>query len=237
MRNDASNRMKKLLVVEDEKDINEMIVHHLCTAGYKVEAAFDGEEAIDLLEANGFDLVILDILLPGMDGWELCRTIRSSNEKKSTPIIFLSALSSEKDRVKGFDLGCDDFLVKPFSPREMVSRVKAILRRSENQSRERTAVQIDNLHVDFLKHKVEVNGRSMHLTGSEFQILQLIMSDEGRVFSREELLALMRENNFDLELGNIDVHVHRLRHKIEKDPKKPKYIQTVWGVGYRFVAP
>ncbi len=228
--------MKKLLVVEDERDISEMIVHHLKSAGYEVAAAYDGYQASDIIEDEDFDLVILDILLPGMNGWELCQKIRANSTRASLPIIFLSALSSESDRIKGFDLGGDDYLMKPFSPREMVSRVKAILRRTEEAPKERRTLRIGDVSIDFLKHRVETGGKTIHLTSSEFQILHILSSEAGRVFSREELLTQMRENNADLELSNVDVHVHRLRQKIERDPRNPRMIQTVWGVGYRFVS-
>lgn len=226
--------MKKVLVVEDEPDINEVIVHHLSSAGFEVAAVLNGDDALGLLEDHGFDLAILDIILPGMNGWELCRNIRQSSGNRRLPVIFLSALSSEADRVKGFDLGCDDYLIKPFSPREMVSRVKAILRRSEQKLRGRPSIRAGELHIDLLNHQVRVSGKTVHLTSSEFQVLNLLAANEGRVYSREELLSLMRENGADLELGNVDVHVHRLRQKIEQDPRDPRMIQTVWGVGYRF---
>jgi len=227
--------MKRLLVVEDEKDISEMIVYHLSSAGYKVETAYDADQACAVIDEAAFDLVVLDVLLPGMTGWELCRKIRADASKASLPIIFVSALSSEADRIRGFDLGCDDYLMKPFSPREMVSRVRAILRRAENRTRERTRFGFGPVTIDFLHHRVTLHGKTVHFTQSEFQLLYILTNEANRVFSREELLTLMRENDSELELGNIDVHVHRVRQKIELDPEKPRYIQTVWGVGYRFV--
>ena len=228
--------MPKLLVVEDEKDINDMIVHNLEAAGYEVESVYDGDAALKMLEKYTFNLIILDILLPGIDGWELCQNIRSSRDNGNIPIIFVTALSSENDKVKGFDLGCDDYLAKPFSPRELVSRVRAILKRAEQLGIKKASIRMGEIVIDFLKHKVVVGNRVVHLTGSEFQILSLLVAHEGRVYSRDELLSLMRENDFELELGNVDVHVHRLRQKIEKNPRKPEFIQTVWGVGYRFAS-
>ena len=228
--------MPKLLVVEDEKDINDMIVHNLEAAGYEVESVYDGDAALKMLEKYTFNLIILDILLPGIDGWELCQNIRSSRDNGNIPIIFVTALSSENDKVKGFDLGCDDYLAKPFSPRELVSRVRAILKRAEQLGIKKASIRMGEIVIDFLQHKVVVGNRVVHLTGSEFQILSLLVAHEGRVYSRDELLSLMRENDFELELGNVDVHVHRLRQKIEKNPRKPEFIQTVWGVGYRFAS-
>lgn len=225
---------QQILIVEDEREINDMIAHHLELAGYGVRSAFDGDEAIRLLARHDLDLMIVDILLPGMDGRELCRQIRLGENRKYLPIIFLTALSSEAERIMGFELGCDDYLTKPFSPRELVSRVKAILRRENQKGKEATTIEIGNICIDFLKHQIRVKGKPIHLTNSEFRLLQLLVSNEGRVYSRDELLSLIRENKIDLELGNVDVHIHRLRQKLEENPKKPKFIQTVWGVGYRF---
>lgn len=227
--------IKKVLVVEDEEDINQMIVHHLRAAGYEVASAHDGEPALELLDKYEFDLAVIDILLPGIDGWQICKSVRSSAKHGSMPIVFLTALSDEADRIKGFDLGCDDFLSKPFSPRELVSRVHAILRRTQKEPQERTSVRVGSMAIDFLNHQIRVKGKPIHLTNSEFRLLQLLVSNEGRVYSRDELLGMMREEDFDLELGNVDVHVHHLRRKLEEDPKKPKYIKTIWGVGYQFV--
>ncbi len=138
---------KKLLIIEDEEDLNNMIVHHLEGEDFEVDSAFNGDEALAILESDNFDLIILDILLPGIDPWEVCKQIRMNKETKSTPVVFLSALSSEADRIKGFDLGADDYLIKPFSPRELVSRVKAILWRQGKQSSERTSVAVGNLAI------------------------------------------------------------------------------------------
>lgn len=226
---------QKVLIIEDETDINDMICHHLQKANYETEAVFDGEGALRLLKKGGFDLIVLDILLPDLDGWELCRLIRSMEGVKSTPVIFVSALSSEADRIKGFNLGCDDYLIKPFSPRELVSRVAAILRRKQSSNGERTSMSIGNLDIDLVRHQIHVKGKPIHLTNSEFRLLYILVSNRGRVYSRDELLSMLRHEDVDLELGNIDVHIHHLRRKLEEDPKKPQFIKTVWGVGYQFV--
>jgi two-component system OmpR family response regulator/two-component system alkaline phosphatase synthesis response regulator PhoP len=227
--------MKRLLVVEDELDINEMIVLHLRNAGYEVEATIDGEQALKVLNSKDVSLIVLDVLLPGMSGWQVCEQIRSNRATEHIPIIFLTALSAETDRVRGFDLGGDDYVNKPFSPRELVSRVRALLRRVEQENGQTSFIRIGDLGIDFLKHRIEVRGRQVHLTNSEFQLLNLLARNRGKVYSRDELLTSIRDNGVDLELGNIDVHVHNLRHKIEENPRDPAYIQTVWGVGYRFV--
>jgi len=227
-----TNSTKKILVVEDEEDINTLISQHLRNSGFEVESVYDGYEALEVTESSDFDLVVLDILLPGLNGWEVCHQLRQSKETLNLPIVFLTALANEADRIRGFDLGCDDYLVKPFSPRELVSRVKAVLKRMENV--ERSTMSFGDLSIDLLKHEVCANGKPVHLTSSEFMLLHCLITNEGRVFSREELLEVIGDENQMLEYGNVDVHVHHLRQKIEKNPRQPKYIQTVWGVGYRF---
>jgi two-component system alkaline phosphatase synthesis response regulator PhoP len=225
---------KRILIVEDEADINMLINQHLSNSGFEVESVYDGFQALEAVENGRFDLVVLDIMLPGIDGWEVCELLRRSDATLNVPIVFLSALTGEVERIKGFDLGGDDYLVKPFSPRELVSRIKAVLKRSENGAAGKNLISVGDLNIDVLKHQVFVNGRPIHLTGSEFLLLHLLVSNEGRVFSRQELLDAIGGEEQVLEYGNVDVHVHNIRHKIEKNPKRPKYIQTVWGVGYRF---
>ena len=226
--------MKRILVVEDEEDINQLINQHLSNSGFQVESVYDGYKALEVAERGRFDLVVLDVLLPGLDGWEVCQFLRKSNATVNVPIVFLTALTSEVERIKGFDLGGDDYLVKPFSPRELVSRIKAVLKRTQNGSAEKTMLSIGDISIDVLKHQVYVEDKLIHLTSSEFLLLHLLASNEGRVFSRQVLLDAIGGEDQVLEYGNIDVHVHNIRHKIEKNPKKPRYIQTVWGVGYRF---
>lgn len=229
--------MPRVLVVEDEKDLNRLIAFHLRSAGFEVEQAYDAEEALSFLDTNRFDLVLLDILLPGMDGWEVCRALRSSRETRNVPVIFLTALSEESSRVTGFDLGGDDYLTKPFSPRELISRIKAILRRAEAQApgrSERASARVGDVAIDFLQHQIRVKGQAIHLTYTEFQLLRLLITHQGRVFTRDELLAELRHSSDDLAPGNVDVHVHHLRRKLEEDPRRPQYIKTVRGVGYRF---
>ncbi|MCG8605631.1 response regulator transcription factor [bacterium] len=228
---------KSILVVEDEEDLNELIVQNMRSAGFTVQSAYDGIQALQKAQSSLFDLVVLDILLPDIDGWEVCRRLRDFDATAAIPIVFLSALGSETDRIKGFDLGGDDYIIKPFSPRELVSRVRAILKRSEMTAKRQNVIQTGDLRVDVMRHLVYVRTNPVHLTSSEFRILHLLASNEGRVFSRDELLDVIGENGHILEMGNIDVHMHNLRNKIEDDPKKPKYIRTIWGVGYKFVSP
>lgn len=227
---------EKILVVEDEEDINKLITQNLLSSGFEVESVYDGQEAIDVAELKKIDLIVLDVLLPGMDGWEICRQLRNAEKTRTIPIVFLTALSHETDRIHGFDLGCDDYIVKPFSPRELVSRIRAILKRAASTQGGKNNLSVGDLKVDLLKHQVFARGKPAYLTSSEFKILTLLMSNEGRVFSREELLDTIGDVGQVLEYGNIDVHVHHLRQKIEADPKNPRYVKTVWGVGYRFVS-
>lgn len=225
---------KKILVVEDERDINDLIRFHLNEEGFTVKSLYDGHAAWDVLQKETFDMVLLDVLLPGVNGWDLCKQIRSSKRLCQVPVIFISALGKEFERVKGFDIGGDDYVVKPFSHRELVSRVKALFKRLEYAARERESLNKGYLRIDFLKHKVFIGGRQIHLTGSEFKLLHLLVANEGKVFNREELVNMIVAGEQLLELGNIDVHIFNLRKKIEENPKRPTLIKTVWGVGYKF---
>ncbi len=227
---------KKILVVEDEEDINKLIRFHLNEEGFTVKSLYDGHEAWDVLQREKFDMVLLDVLLPGVNGWDLCKQIRSSKTLSLIPVIFISALGKEFERVKGFDVGGDDYIVKPFSHRELVSRVKALFKRLEYAARERQSLDKGHLKIDFLKHKVLIREKQVHLTGSEFKLLHLLVANEGKVFNREELVNMIGGLGGEqlLELGNIDVHIFNLRKKIEENPKRPTLIKTVWGVGYKF---
>lgn len=226
---------KKILVVEDERDINELIHHHLSGEGFVIKSLYDGANASAVLQRERFDMVLLDVLLPGVNGWELCKQIRRSRELNQVPVIFITALGKELERLKGFDIGADDYIVKPFSHRELISRVKALFKRLEYAAvRERQAFDKGQLKIDFLRHKVFVRQKAVHLTGNEFKLLHLLVANEGKVFNREELVNMISSEEQLLELGNIDVHIFNLRRKIEDDPKHPAFIKTVWGVGYKF---
>jgi DNA-binding response OmpR family regulator len=231
---------QKILIIEDEDGIIHLLNLYLKDAGYSVIVAKDGADGLALHARERPDLVILDIMLPAIDGFEVCRRIRSWSK---TPILMLTARSEEDDRINGLDLGADDYLVKPFSPRELVSRVRAILRRTSSQDavdmpappdeRARSLLRFPGLTIDLLARRVEVNGNEIALTPTEFDLLALLAQSPERVFTREMLMNKVWGYDYLGDGHTIDVHISALRKKIELD-NVPRYIKTVWRVGYRF---
>jgi DNA-binding response OmpR family regulator len=222
-----------ILVVDDEPSISEVVSLYLEQAGYKVTVVQDGQAALDTLARSLPDLVILDLMLPKVDGLEITRRLRAQG---NTPIIMLTARREETDRIVGLEMGADDYVVKPFSPRELVSRVKAVLRRVQNShttSSERP-LAFDDLRIDPRTRLVEVAGAELNLTVKEFDLLWTLASHPRQVFNRDQLLDLVWGVTEYVDPSTVTVHVRRLREKIEADPSHPKHIQTVWGVGYRF---
>lgn len=223
---------RKILIVDDEPNIVELVKFNLENAGYETLTAYNGLEGLEIIKKEKVDLVILDIMLPGLDGIEVCRRIR---EESNLPILMLSARDSEMDRILGLELGADDYLTKPFSPRELLARVKAILRRVESFSqKERGEIRFKDLVLIPDQHRVLVRGKEVDLTLTEYQLLELMMKNPGRVFSREYLLEAVWGPNYFGDSRTIDVHIRHLREKIELNPGTPDYILTVRGVGYRF---
>ncbi len=221
-----------ILIVEDEKNIASLIDEYLGREGFDTIIAHDGERAVALARQHGPVLVVLDLMLPRMDGWEACRRIRGNSD---VPILILTAKAEEADRLLGFSLGADDYVVKPFSPRELNERVKAILRRAKRTTaRERTDLSFGNLLMEPEKRKLTQNGETVALTPSEYVLLQTLMSVPGRVFSRDELLTKLYRTADAVVDRVVDVHIGKLRQKIERDPSDPRLILTVRGVGYRF---
>ena len=221
-----------ILIVEDEPNIAEVVSLYLRRAGFQVRLAGDGLSAIASLEEQLPDLLILDLMLPGVDGLALTRWLR---ERSDVPIIMLTARRHEADRIAGFELGADDYVVKPFSPQELVSRVKAVLRRSRPAERENeTALSFDELRIDPQKHLVFVRDLEVILTVREFDMLWLLAKHPRQVFSRQQLLERVWGISEYIDPGTVTVHIRRLREKIESDPSNPKHILTVWGVGYKF---
>jgi DNA-binding response OmpR family regulator len=223
----------QILVVEDDKKTASLIKLYLEREGFQTVIAYDGQQALELAEQYRPIFVILDLMLPLVDGWEVCRRLRQSSD---VPILMLTARGEEVDRVSGLTLGADDYVVKPFSPRELVARVKAILRRGRvgppNQDK---VLSFDELTLDLEKHKVTLEGRPVLLTPHEFKLLQTLMASPGKVFAREELLDRLYPHNEATVIGRVvDVHVGKLRQKIEKDPSNPRYLLTVRGIGYQF---
>lgn len=221
----------RILVVEDERSIRTIIEYALQEAGFTVIMAARGDEALDVFAREDIDLVILDIMLPGIDGLEVCRRIRATD---STPIIMLSARGEELDKVLGLELGADDYVTKPFSPRELVSRVKANLRRARLEPDRVATLKVGDLEIDATARTVKRGDRELPLTYSEFEILHKLASSPRRVFTREELMNHLWDGNFFGDLRSVDVHVRHLRQKVEDDPSNPVLIRTVRGVGYAF---
>jgi DNA-binding response OmpR family regulator len=222
--------MSKILVVDDELKIARLVRDYLTEAGFDVVVAGSGPAALAAARSDRPDLVVLDLGLPGMDGYDVTRAIRRHS---AIPIIMLTARSEETDRIVGLELGADDYVVKPFSPRELVARVKAVLRRTTGETA-REIIRASDLVIDLAHHTVERGGIRIDLTSSEFELLKALAAQPGRVFTRGQLLDLMRGAAFESYERSIDAHIKNLRRKLEPDPHRPFYILTVYGVGYRF---
>ncbi len=223
-----------ILVVDDEPSICEVLELYLRRAGYRVQVAADGPAALRALTAELPDLVVLDVMLPGVDGLEITRRLRVEG---STPVILLTARTEEADRILGLELGADDYVVKPFSPPELVSRVRAVLRRTQAAVPTAAAapsLRLAGLSLDRQRHSVVVGGREVVLTAKEFDLLWFLASHAGQVFNREQLLEQVWGGAQFLDASTVTVHVRRLREKLEANPANPRYVQTIWGVGYRF---
>ena len=232
---------KNILIIEDHTDLANILSLNLSDLDYDVKHADDGLKGLNYLEHETFDLVILDLMLPGMDGLEICRRIR--NQNNYTPVLMLTSKSSEIDRVLGLEIGADDYVTKPFSVREVMARIKALFRRVEEFSPSSTPKYIDedknnvvfgNLEVDIDTHKVSIEGRSVDLTAREFELLHHFVRRPGRVYSRAQLLDMVWGYGHEGYEHTVNSHINRLRAKIENDPANPEYILTIWGVGYKF---
>jgi len=227
---------QKVLVVEDEADIRELLRYNLAQEGFTVEEARDGAEALDRIGRRAPDLLVLDLMLPQMLGLEICRRMRSNPETAKLPILVVTAKSAEVDRILGLEMGADDYVVKPFSPREVVARVKALLRRA-NPAREETGPGVydrGRLKIDFGTYEVFVEGDRKELALREFELLRFFVQHPMRVYSREQLLDLVWGRDTFVEPRTVDVHVRRLRQQVERDDANPELILTVRSVGYRF---
>ena len=220
-----------MLVVDDEPKIVDVVGDYLRGAGFSVTTAADGEAAVALARARPPDLVVLDLGLPGVDGLDVARELRRASP---VPIIMLTARREETDRVLGLELGADDYMVKPFSPRELVARVRAVLRRTEGLPTEREQFVVGDVAVDINRRQVTVGDRMVDLTASEFDLLVELARQPGRVFTRAQLLAVLHGVVVDSYERTVDAHVKNIRRKLEPDPHNPRYLQTVHGVGYRF---
>lgn len=224
---------EKILIVDDEEHIVELIKFNLEANGYKTITASNGLEALELAKNEKPDLVLLDIMLPGLNGNDVCKEIRKDTEISTMPIIMITAKGEELDRILGLELGADDYVTKPFSVRELMARIKAVLRRTKVEAVNDT-YSFGNVSIDFNKHEVMKNGEKVELTLKEFELLQILIKNRGRVLTRDLLLDKIWGYEFIGETRTIDVHIRYLRKKIEDDDKNPKFIETIRGVGYRF---
>jgi len=230
-----AHQTPRILLVDDEQSIQTLLTYPLRKEGYEVVAALDGQEALDRFREQSFDLVVLDLMLPRVDGFEVCRQLRA---RSSVPIIMLTAKAEEFDTVLGLELGADDYITKPFSMREFRSRVKAVLRRAEHsrsEAVEEEPFEHDELRIDYAKRVVEMSETPIKLTHVEFEILAALARSPGRVFSRTQLLERIWGDSAYRDPRTIDVHIRHLREKLEPDPTEPSYLQTMRGAGYFFV--
>lgn len=226
--------MAKILVVDDEKLIVKGIRFSLEQDGMEVECAYDGEEALKLATENQYDMILLDIMLPKMDGFEVCQQIRGFSD---VPIVMLTARGDDMDKILGLDYGADDYITKPFNILEVKARIKAIMRRTSGKREKEEAVKViesGDLKLDGESRRLFILGKEINLTAKEFDLLELLVMNPGKVYSRENLLNIVWGYEYPGDVRTVDVHVRRLREKIEKNPSEPKYVHTKWGVGYYY---
>jgi two-component system, OmpR family, response regulator ResD len=229
-----NTKVPTVLVVDDEPIVREVVCSYLEREGYRTLEAGDGDRARELVEQDPPSLVVLDLMLPGTDGLELCRWIRGRSE---LPVIMLTARGEEADRIVGLELGADDYVTKPFSPRELVARIRSVLRRSAPELVRQERLSFADLTIDASTREVVKDGRVLRLTAKEFDLLWFLAKHPKQVFSRDQLMDRVWGYSAALDTGTVTVHVRRLREKIEDDPARPRFLQTVWGVGYRFSPP
>ena len=220
---------KRVLVVDDDAKTAELVKLYLNRDGYRVLTAYDGIEALQMARENYPDLIVLDLMLPGIDGLEICRILRTESD---VPIIMLTAKTTDQDKLTGLSLGADDYVTKPFSPRELAARVRTVLRRLPGE-RGPAEIKHGDITVSFLKHEASLSGIPLNLTSIEFKILGVLAKEPGRVFSRAQLIEKALGYDFEGFDRTIDVHILNLRRKLERDPRKPGYIRTVYGAGYK----
>lgn len=231
--------MTRIMVIDDEPSIRELLRFNLEKAGFQVECQEDGAKALEALNENPPDLVVLDLMLPGLDGLEICRSLRQREKTRLLPVIMLTARAEEIDRVVGLEIGADDYLTKPFSPRELVARVKSILRRSrgaleQGETSPEKVIIRDDLQIYPERFEAFLAGQALDLTPKEFQLLLQLAANPGKVFTREFLLENIWGYEFAGDTRTVDVHIRHLRQKIEQDPSQPQRLETIRGIGYRF---
>lgn len=228
--NKADNMSKKILVVDDEKRIVDIVKAYLEREGFAVLTAYDGKEALEVARTRNPDLIILDLMLPEIDGFDVCRTLRKDME---TPIIMLTAREDTTDKIIGLEIGADDYVTKPFDAKELMSRVKAVLRRTDKAQAKKKKIIINKLEIDAERRKVTKKGKEISLTSFEFDLLRALAETPGRVYSRMQLLDITQGEAYEAYERTVDSHIKNLRKKIEPNPDKPSYIITVYGVGYK----
>ncbi len=226
----------RIILIEDEKDIVELVRYNFHKEGFDLASFASGREGLEALRRNPPDLVLLDIMLPDLDGFEICKRLRAEDRLRSLPVIFLTAKGEELDRILGLEIGADDYVVKPFSPRELVARAKAVLRRQERPAEKREVIEAHGLRLDSRTQEVTVRGEAVELSTLEFKLLHYLASHPRRIFSRERLLDEVWGRDRFVTPRTVDVHIRRLREKIETQADRPHYLQTVRGAGYRFAA-
>ena len=227
--------MKTILVVDDETTIRDVVGRYLTREGFRVLEAADGYTCLDILAEHNVDLIVLDLMLPGIDGLTITRQVRQSKKNKHVPIVMLTAKGQTNDRIRGLDIGADDYIPKPFAPREVVSRVNAVLRRTGEPAIDPgERLEIGDILIDAGARTVTIGGNNIVLSAKEFDLLYYFARNPRQVFSREQLLEHVWDYEFFGDASTVTVHIRRLREKIEADPSNPKYIVTVWGVGYKF---
>lgn len=224
----------KILIIEDDKSIAEVEKDYLEINNFEVVLKYDGKEGLDEAINNSYDLIIIDLMLPSVDGFEICKKIR---KEKQIPLIMVTAKKSDVDKIKGFGLGLDDYLTKPFSPHELVARVKAHINRYQRLSKkdkDEKIISNEGIEINLRDHKVFVNNNEVNLTVKEFDLLTLLLKNPGKVFSKEEIFKKVWGYEYTKNIPTVTVHIRKLREKIEFDPANPEYIKTIWGVGYKF---
>lgn len=225
---------KKVLVVDDEKLIVKGIRFSLLQDGMEVDCAYDGEEALNMAKANSYDMILLDVMLPKMDGFEVCQAIR---EFSDVPIVMLTAKGDDMDKILGLEYGADDYITKPFNILEVKARIKAIMRRTSPERApqvQSSVIEKGDIKLDFDSRRLFINDNEINLTAREFELLEILIKNENKVYSRESLLKIVWGEDYPGDVRTVDVHVRRLREKIEANPSEPKYVHTKWGVGYYY---
>jgi two-component system alkaline phosphatase synthesis response regulator PhoP len=228
---------QRILVVDDDREIVRVVRAYLEQAGYTVLTAYNGETALHVIRSDRPDLVVLDLMLPDRDGWDITRIVRGDAALARTPIVMLTARVEDADKIVGLEIGADDYVAKPFNPNEVVARVRAVLRRALGQYTQARVLQHGGLLLDVDRHEVQVEGRPIELTPTEFNILQALMENPGHAFTRLELIEQGLGYSYEGMERTLDSHIKNLRKKVEVDPSSPAYIKTVFGVGYRMGAP